>query len=79
MFERISVDPAIAGGKPIVRGTRIPITMVLELVEDNLTFDQIRRDYYPQLTADDIKACIEYAKALVQGEEIHFAEENAAR
>ncbi len=59
---RIAVDPGILGGKPCVRGTRIPVTMVLELIEDGLTFQQIIEDYYPQLTDDDTKACLEYAR-----------------
>jgi uncharacterized protein (DUF433 family) len=75
VFDRIIVNPKIAGGKPVVKGTRIPVSMVLDLVEDGLTFEQIRRDYYPQLTVEDFRACIGYAKALVEGEEIEFAEE----
>lgn len=61
MFERISADPKICGGKPCIKGTRIPVTMVLELLEDGLSFDEILTDYYPNLTVADIKACIEYA------------------
>ncbi len=72
---RIAVDPGILGGKPCVRGTRIPVTMVLELIEDGLTFQQIIEEYYPQLTDDDIKACLEYARAVVEGEDIHFVDE----
>jgi uncharacterized protein (DUF433 family) len=56
---RIAVDPGILGGKPCVRGTRIPVTMVLELIEDGLTFQQVIEDYYPQLTDEDIKACLQ--------------------
>ncbi len=75
MFERISVDPKICGGKPCIKGTRIPVTMVLELLEDGLSFEEILREYYPTLTAADIRACIEYARSLVEGEEVYFAEE----
>jgi uncharacterized protein (DUF433 family) len=73
-FERIAVNPNIYKGKPCIRGTRIAVTMVLDLLEDGLTFDKILQDYYPQLTKDDIKACLEYARAVIDGEEIHFAE-----
>ena len=62
---RISRNPGILGGKPCVTGTRIPVTTILELLEDGLSFDDILRDYYPQLTATDIKACLEYAKAVL--------------
>ncbi len=75
MFERIAINQKIAGGKPTVRGTRIPVATVLELIEDGLSFDQIQRDYFPQLTREDIQACVEYAKALVADEEIRFADE----
>ncbi len=77
MFDRISINPKIAGGKPTVKGTRIPVSAILELVEDGLSFEQIQRDYYPGLIREDIQACIEYAKALVEGEQIEFAEETS--
>lgn len=72
---RIVIDPKIYGGKPCIRGTRVTVTMILELIEDGLTFQQIIEDYYPQLSEQDIKACIEYARALVEGEDIHFVDE----
>ncbi|MFN3762995.1 MAG: DUF433 domain-containing protein [Anaerolineae bacterium] len=75
MFERIFVDPRVCGGKPCIKGTRIPVAMVLELLEDGLSFDEILTDYYPTLTRADIKACIEYARWLVEGEEVYFIEE----
>ncbi|MGC1374891.1 MAG: DUF433 domain-containing protein, partial [Anaerolineales bacterium] len=59
---QIVIDPKIYGGKPCICGTRITVTMVLELLEDGLTFEQILKDYYPQLKAGDIRACLEYAK-----------------
>jgi uncharacterized protein (DUF433 family) len=52
--------------------------MVLELLEDGLSFDEILRDYYPTLTVADIQACIEYARSLIEGEEVYFAEEAVA-
>ena len=74
---RIHVHPEICGGKPCVKGTRIPVYMVLELIEAGISFDQIIRNYYPSLTQVDIKACVRYAKFLVQEEEIILAEEFA--
>lgn len=73
-FERITVNPKIYNGKPCIRGTRIAVTMILDLLEDGLAFDVILKDYYPQLTKDDLKACLEYARAVIDGEEIYFAE-----
>ena len=60
---RIVIDPKIYDGKPCIRGTRITVTMILELLEDGITFQQVVKDHYPQLTADDIKACLQYARA----------------
>lgn len=77
-FERISSNPKIFGGKPCIKGTRITVSMVLELLEDGLSFDEITRDYYPHITKEDIQACLEYAKAIIEGEEVHFVEEIAA-
>ena len=72
-MERIIVDPQIHFGKPVVKGTRITVQNVLELVNEGLTFDQIIQDYYPDLKKDDIHACLQYAIALVAAEEIHIS------
>lgn len=59
MFERIAVNPNIHFGKPCVAGTRIPVQSVLELLNEDLSFEEIIQDYYPDLTVLDIQACIE--------------------
>ncbi|MCK4316333.1 MAG: DUF433 domain-containing protein [Anaerolineae bacterium] len=56
MIERITANPRVCHGKPCVRGTRIMVTLVLELLEAGYTFDQII-EAYPQLTEKDIQAC----------------------
>jgi uncharacterized protein (DUF433 family) len=61
MKERIAVNPQIHFGKPCVSGTRIPVQSVLELVRDGYSFAEIIRDYYPDLEAEDIRACVQYA------------------
>jgi uncharacterized protein (DUF433 family) len=71
--ERIVVDPTVHFGQPCVKGTRVPVYCVLELVQDGITFQEIVDRYYPDLTLDDVKACVEYATALVKAEEIHLA------
>jgi uncharacterized protein (DUF433 family) len=73
LLERIMADPAVHLGKPCVRGTRIPVDEVLELVAAGTPFDAICRDYYPDLTSEDVKACVEYARRIVRAEEIHIA------
>lgn len=72
MIERITVDPEVHFGKPSVAGTRITVQNVLELLDENLSFDEIIEDYYPDLTPEDIRACIQYAIALVAAEDIHL-------
>jgi uncharacterized protein (DUF433 family) len=73
MNERISVNPKIHFGKPCVAGTRIPVRNVLELVRDGVPFAEIVRDYYADLTPDDIRACVQYAMDVVAAEDIHLA------
>lgn len=73
MKERITVKPGIHFGKPCLAGTRIPVQSVLELVREGLSFAEITRDYYPDLEAEDIRACIQYAIDVVAAEDIHFA------
>lgn len=68
--ERIVVDPKILVGKPVVKGTRIPVSMILNLVANGLSFNEIIADY-PVLTEDDIRAAILYAGARLDREELH--------
>lgn len=78
MFDQISVNPKICGGKPCIKGTRIPVYMILELLEQGFSFEKISTDFYPQITDDQIKACIKFANSLVKNEDIFFAEEPVA-
>jgi uncharacterized protein (DUF433 family) len=73
MNERISVDPTIHFGKPTVAGTRITVQDVLELLNEGLSFEEITTDYYPDLTTEDIKACIDFAISLISAEDIKVA------
>jgi uncharacterized protein (DUF433 family) len=57
MTDRISVDPRIHFGKPCITGTRITVQSVLELVGEGISFDEIVRDYYPDLSIDEVRAC----------------------
>ena len=70
---RITVDPRIHFGQPCVAGTRIPVYAILELVQAGVPFDRIVRDYYPDLTVRDVKACVQHAVNLVKSEEVHLA------
>lgn len=75
LLERISINPAICHGKPCIRGHRIMLWQILDLVENDASFDEIIKDYFPHITKEDIKACIHYANTLVRDEEVHFFEE----
>lgn len=72
MIDRIVVNPRVHFGKPCVAGTRITVQSVRELLNEGISFDEIIQNYYPELTTDDIQACIEYAIALVAAEDIHL-------
>ena len=66
-MERIIVNTKIHFGKPVIKGTRITVQNVLELISDGLSFDQIIQDYYPNLKKDDIHACLRDVIALAAG------------
>jgi uncharacterized protein (DUF433 family) len=71
-MSKITVDPNIHFGKPCVAGTRIKVQDVLELVKAGVSFDTIIYNYYPDLTTDDIEACLQFAIALVASEDFHL-------
>jgi uncharacterized protein (DUF433 family) len=66
---RITADPKILGGKPVVRGTRIAVSLVLEELAHNPDIKEVL-DAHPDLTRADVQACLAYAKAMVTGEEV---------
>jgi uncharacterized protein (DUF433 family) len=70
-LERIEIDPARLGGKPVVRNTRIPVQMVVEMVADGWDDGRILAEY-PGLTTEDVRACLHYAAAMLR-EERRFA------
>lgn len=77
MMDRIVVNSKIHFGKPCIEGTRISVQSVLELLNEGLSFKEIIQDYYPDLTVEDIRACIRYAIALVASEDIHLTTTSA--
>jgi uncharacterized protein (DUF433 family) len=58
-LDRISIDPAVCGGRPCVRGTRIWVALILDLLAGGMSEAQLRVEY-PELTHDDILAAIAY-------------------
>ncbi len=77
--ERITIQPDVMGGKPCVRGTRIPVTMILDLIADDISFHQIIAEYYPQLVIEDIQACVEYARNVIEIEDIQLVSHTKIR
>ena len=65
--DRISVDPKICHGKPCIKGTRIPVYVILELLAGDTSPNEILREY-PHLTKEDIRAAINYAAKLATEE-----------
>lgn len=59
LLSRVTVDPEICGGKPCIKGTRIWVSLILDMLANGATEDGVRREY-PQLTHDDILAAIAY-------------------
>jgi uncharacterized protein (DUF433 family) len=59
LLERITIDPAICGGKPCIKGTRLWVSLVLDLLADGMTEAEVRAEY-PQLTHEDVLAAIAY-------------------
>jgi uncharacterized protein (DUF433 family) len=64
LSERICVDPEILGGKPVIRGTRLAVEFVLEILAAGEP-EQYLLSNYPGLTREDILACLAYASRLV--------------
>lgn len=73
--DRIVQDSEILAGKPVIKGTRIPVQVVLEYLAHNPDFDQRFADY-PRLTINDVKAGFDYAQRLVEA--LPWPETNAA-
>jgi uncharacterized protein (DUF433 family) len=66
---RIVLDPAIAHGKPVIRGTRLPVTVVVGSLAGGMTFEEVQREY--DLTADDIRAGLLFVAELAEQESFH--------
>ena len=76
LYKHISVNPDICHGKPCIKGHRIMVSQILDLLSGGIKPEEIiQANYFPQITLKDVYACIAYANQLVQNEEIHFFEE----
>jgi len=66
---RITLDSRVMTGKPVIRGTRVPVDLIVRLIAQGKTFDEVLSDY-PQLTRKDIQAALEYASQLMDAEQV---------
>jgi uncharacterized protein (DUF433 family) len=70
MFERIEIDPKKLGGKPVIKGTRIPIHLILEMLAEGMSIEDVLREY-PELEEVDVREAVRYASYLLSKEELH--------
>ena len=75
ILDRIVQDPEIMVGKPVVRGTRIPVERVLRHLEENDRADLFAA--FPELTEEDVRACLAYARAALEQQRAAPAEPQA--
>lgn len=66
--ERVEIDPQIMMGKPVIRGTRIPVYVILNLLAEGYDADRVIKEY-PDLTHDDILAALRYGATMTHFEE----------
>lgn len=65
-LDRISVDPEIVHGKPVIRGTRVTVQVILELLAAGESIDELLTEY-DELTREDVLAALEYAASVAGG------------
>ncbi len=68
--ERIIVDPDILVGKPVIKGTRLAVEFVVDLLAQGWSEDEILRNY-PGINQDDTRACLSYASELLRAEKVY--------
>jgi uncharacterized protein (DUF433 family) len=69
MNDRIAIDPKVCHGKPVIRGTRMPVALVVGSLAGGMTFDEVQKEY--GLTLADIRAALKFAGELVEQEQYH--------
>jgi len=69
LLERITVDSRVMIGKPVIRGTRIPVALILKMVGQGIPIEEVLREY-PRLERADIHAAMAYAGRVIEHEEV---------
>jgi len=68
-LRRIEINPKVLGGKPVIKGTRIPVYLIVELLASGMTEKEVLREY-PGLRRDDVRAALQYASRVLRQEEV---------
>jgi len=69
LLQRITIDPNVMVGKPVIRGTRIPVELIVRMVAQDIPHDEIMKEY-PRLQPEDIQAALLYAAAVLAHEDV---------
>ena len=69
LTNRIYIDPAVCHGKPVIQGTRVPVSIIVGSLAAGMTTEEIQREY--DVTQEDIQAALAFANDLVQQESFH--------
>lgn len=70
-FPKITVDPKVKFGKPVVAGTRVPVDLIVGKIAGGMDIDDVAKEY--DLTQNQIRAALKYAAEIVSSEEVTFA------
>lgn len=68
LSERIEINPKVCNGKPVIKGTRIPVTIILDQIAEGRSWESILTSY-PELTREDIQAALYYARTSLEHSE----------
>jgi uncharacterized protein (DUF433 family) len=66
---RVTIDPEVHHGDPCIRGTRVPVSIVVGSIADGMTIEEVR-EAYPQITVEDVRAALAYAADVLRSEVI---------
>ena len=69
LLHRISIDPKVMVGKPVIRGTRIPVELIVRMLAQGVPEAEVLREY-PRLEAEDIRAALDYAARVLADEDV---------
>jgi uncharacterized protein (DUF433 family) len=68
VLDNICIDKQIKGGKPVIRGTRVPVDLILGKLAGGMSYDEVMQEY--EITKKDILSALEYASAYISTDEI---------